>query len=132
MKEQFYSNILWNWTLHKDSSGYNIIIKIKYHGHKVEYIRHESKRKLKKLGIRLGIEPRTFWYLVRHSYHLSHWTPWWQRSAGLYWTQSYTCSFKTKCIISYITLIQKWQEEILTILIQFRLSRYDITYIIHY
>ena len=39
------------------------------------YERTRNKGKLKKSRIRLGIEPRTFFFLIRHSYHLSNQTP---------------------------------------------------------
>ena len=55
----------------------------------------ESQRK----GIQPGIEPRTFWYLVRTSYHLSHWAAWWQTSVRLL-----VCSLFTFSKLSYDAL----------------------------
>ena len=39
-------------------------------------------KKTEKSCIRLGIEPRTLWYLLWNSYHLSHQTPWYQKVLG--------------------------------------------------
>ena len=53
------------------SSSHNQRLVVKFGGS--ERVRNKSTGK--KSRIQLGFEPKTFWILVRHSYHQATWTP---------------------------------------------------------